>query len=70
MREMCERAQREGDSAVVAECIKATRDLQVSMMEDLGGKVATALLIVGAGYLALTFGPGLLRGALVREKAR
>jgi len=68
MRELCERAQKRGDRATVEECIKATRDLQVSAFDDVGSKLLTGLLIVGAGYLALTFGPRLLSGTLGRSK--
>lgn len=60
MRELCVEAQARGDYATVEACIAATRDLQVNMFEEAGGKVVTVALVLGGIYLALTFVPKLL----------
>ena len=56
MRDICERAQAEGDTKTVAMCIKATRDLQAStpwkMVVEQVGLVA---LYLGGGYLAFRY---------------
>lgn len=56
MRDICERAQAEGDAETVAMCVKATRDLQAStpwtQVIQETGKVA---LILGGGYLAFRY---------------
>jgi hypothetical protein len=57
MRDICERAQAEGDSETVAMCIKATKELQEStpwqQVIEEAGKVA---LILGGGYLLFRYG--------------
>lgn len=56
MRDICERAQAEGDTETVAMCIKATRDLQAStpwkQVIEEAGKVT---LILGGSYLAFRY---------------
>jgi len=56
MRDICERAQAEGDKETVAMCIKATRDLQMATpwksITEEAGKVA---LILGGGWLAFRY---------------
>jgi len=56
MRDICERAQREGDKETVRLCIEATKGLQVGELERIPGKIAYALLAAGAVYLGLRFG--------------
>lgn len=68
MRDLCEEAQARGDYATVEDCIAATRDLQVSMFEDVGDKLLTGALIIGGAYLALMFGPRLIASALSSGK--
>jgi len=63
MRDMCERAQAEGDKAVVDKCVQATKDLQAeSMIPGLGDAISSLGKIVGVGvlaYVALKYGPEL-----------
>lgn len=69
MRDICQRAQEEGDTEVVKECIKATRDLQVSFMEEAGGQLVTVALVIGGVVLAGKLAPWLLRKGPRREAA-
>lgn len=63
MRDMCERAQADGDKATVDKCIQATKDLQAeSIIPGLGDAVSSLGKIVGIGilaYVALKYGPEL-----------
>jgi len=56
MRDICERAQVEGDSETVAMCIKATRDLQMSTpWKNIVEEAGKVTLILGGGYLAFRY---------------
>lgn len=63
MRDLCERAEARGDREAVLECIKATKDLQISFLDDVGSKLMTGLLILGGAYLAVRYGLPMLLGA-------
>lgn len=56
MRDICEKAQAEGDTATVEKCVEATRDLQLATpwqgLVQEAGKVA---LILGGGWLAFRY---------------
>jgi hypothetical protein len=67
MRDLCQKAQAEGDQATVEKCIQATRDIQAidpfsAAVSELG-KVA---LILGGGYLAFRYGIPWAIGALAK----
>jgi hypothetical protein len=64
MRDLCERAEARGDRQAVIECIKATKDLQISFLDDVGSKLMTGLLVLGGAYLAVRYGVPLVIGAL------
>lgn len=56
MRDICERAQAEGDTKTVEMCIKATRDLQASTpWKMVVEQVGTVALYLGGGYLAFRY---------------
>jgi hypothetical protein len=57
MRDICAKAQADGDTATVNKCIEATRDIQVSTpWEGVTKEVGKVALILGAGYLAFRYG--------------
>jgi hypothetical protein len=72
MRDICEKAQAEGDTATVNKCIEATRDLQKAtqpwqgIVEQLG-IVAIAL---GGGFLLVRYGVPWVAGQFAETKAR
>jgi hypothetical protein len=47
MRDLCEKAQKDGNDVVVEECINATKDLQLGFLEKTAGKLA-GWLVIGA----------------------
>lgn len=61
MREICLKEQERGNQQAIIECIKATKGLQVSMLEETGSKLMTVALLIGAGYLAIKLLPMLSR---------
>ena len=70
MRDLCQEAERRGDRETVRKCIEATRDLQVSVLDDMGSKIVGVALVLGGAYLALKFGPRLLGGLLGGRRER
>ncbi len=57
MRDICQRAQQEGDTATVQKCIEAARDIQVSTpWEGLTKELGKVALILGGGYIAFRYG--------------
>jgi hypothetical protein len=60
MRDICERAQREGDTETVRLCVEATKGLQVGELEKVPARIAYALLAAGAVYVGLRWGLPLL----------
>lgn len=64
MRDLCERAQQQGDKATVAACIEATKGLQnidPFGLQSIGKTIALGLLVFGGVWAALTYGPALLK---------
>lgn len=63
MRDLCEKAQQQGDKVTVAACIEATKGLQNADflgLKSLGKTLAVGALLIGGAWLALTYGPALL----------
>lgn len=57
MRDICTRAQKEGDQATVDKCIEATRDLQISSPSQTAAReLARAAAVIVGGYLIVRYG--------------
>lgn len=57
MRDICERAQAEGDTDTVKKCIEATRDLQLATpWQSVVTEVGKVAMVLGGGYLIFRYG--------------
>lgn len=73
MRELCEQAQKDGDTATVESCIEATKDLQqdgVLPTATIGKGLVTIGLVVGLVWVGAKVLPGLLRESRGRREGR
>lgn len=62
MRDLCEKAQKEGDQATIAACIKETAGLQKPPgLESLTAEIGKAVLVVGLAYVLLKTVPSMLK---------
>lgn len=64
MRDICEKAQREGDQATVQMCIESTKELQAQdPFQSVAAQLGKVALLLAGGYLAIKVAiPALLEG--------
>jgi len=56
MRDICIKAQQEGDRATIEKCLEATRDIQlVDPLSKITGEIGKIALILGTGYIGFRF---------------
>jgi hypothetical protein len=75
LRDLCERAAKEGREEVLRACIKATENLTISPLEKASteflGKIATGLITAGVVYVGLRWGlPYLWKTKMASSPAR
>jgi hypothetical protein len=71
MRDMCARAQADGDQATVAACIQATKELQAeNPLSDAVTAVAKVGAILGVAYILVRYGIPAISSAVTSQRRR